>query len=84
MVESPRQGVKMCQSFFSIYVQIFKALRTCLMLLGDMSKSGVFTCSPLYGVLIVILTSSLFGVFSHGLLVKEAAATSEKVYQHVI
>ena len=51
------------------------------MLLGDMSKSCVFSCSLLYGVLIVILTSSLFGVFSCGLLVKEATTTSGKVSQ---
>ena len=49
-----------------------------------MSKSGVFCCSLLYGVLIVILTSSLFGVFSRGSLVKEAAAISGKVSQRVV
>ena len=42
---------------------------------------GVKMClslSPLYGVLIVILTSPLFGVFSRGSLVKEMAANRGK------
>ena len=39
--------------------------------------------SPLYGVLVVILLSPLFGVFSGGSLVKETAATSGKVNQFV-
>ena len=54
------------------------------MLLGDMSKSSVFSRSPLYGILIVILMSSLFSVFSHGLLVKEIAATSGKISQCIV
>ena len=37
--------------------------------------------SLLYGVFVVILTSPLFGVFSRGSLVKETAATNEKVSQ---
>ena len=52
-----------------------------------MSKSGIFSCSrlsPLYGVLIVILLSSLFDVFSRGSLVKEVAANSGKVSRQVV
>ena len=58
-----------------------KFFSSLLTLLGDMPKSGVFSCShcPLYDVVIVILTSSLFGVFSRGSLVKEAAVTCGKV-----
>ena len=37
--------------------------------------------SPLYGVLVVVLMSPLFGVFSYGLLGTETAATSGKVNQ---
>ena len=44
-------------------------------------KKGV-AISPLYGVLIVILTSPFFGVFSCGWLVKEAAACSGNVCKY--
>ena len=52
-----------------------------------MSKSGVFQLlflSPLYGILIVILTSPLLGVFSRGLFLKETAVTSGKVSQRIV
>ena len=55
-----------------------------LVILGYICPNLEFkVLSPLYGVLIMILASSLFGVFSRGSLVKEAAATNEKVSQRV-